>query len=604
MSAEVDRADVATEVDRARLVRVALGTEPADLILRRARVVSVVTGEIVPSDIVIAGDRIAALPASGTAVPGPSTEVVDLEDRFVVPGLIDPHVHVESSNLTLTELARAIVPRGVLTLCADPHEIANVLGLAGIELFIAEAAALPFDLLLRVPGRVPALPAHLETSGHDLDLAATLALLDRPDAVALGGDINPALLLGAEPGQLAKIAAAVARSKTVGGQLPGFSGAVLDATVACGLEDTHVAESVAEVIDQMRHGLRVLLTPRPDRLPAEEWPELADTLRRTGVDTRRLVLCTDDIHPNLLQREGHLDERVRLAVRSGFDPVQAVQMATLNPAELMRIDRDRGLVAPGRLADLVVLDDLAAFTVSSVLQRGRVVAREGALTATLPPFVYPRSAMGTIRLAGPVRSTDLALAAPSGAGERCRVNVVRFGGPKTSYQAELPVVDGVVMPDASIDVAAIAVLERHRASGRVGRGFVGGLGIRGGAVASTINHDSHNIFVVGDSHESMAVAAQAIADVGGGYCAVVGTEVAALVALPIAGLLSLAPLAELAAGLDEVERVLVEQLGCSITYRPLYTLNFLCLPNIPDVGFTDRGIIETAAMTIMPAVVG
>ncbi len=593
----------AEPVERAHLVRVAMGEQPADLILRRARVVSVVTGEIVPCDIVVAGDRIAALPVSGTARSGPDTLVVDLEERFVVPGLIDPHVHVESSNLTLTELARAIVPRGVLALCADPHEIANVLGRAGIELFIAEAAGLPFDLLLRVPGRVPALPAHLETSGHDLDLAATLALLDRPDAVALGGDINPALLLCAEADQLAKIDATVARGKTVGGQLPGFTGAVLDATVACGLEDTHVAESVAEVIDQLRRGLRVLLTPRPDRLPAEEWPELAETLRRAGIDTRRLVLCTDDIHPNLLQREGHLDERVRLAVRSGFDPVQAVQMATLNPAELMRIDRDRGVVAPGRLADLAVLDDLAAFTVTTVIQRGRVVAQDGTLTVTTPRFDYPATAMGTIHLAGPVLAADLALSAPGGAGEPCRVNVVRFGGPKTSYQADLPVIDGVVMPDASIDVAAIAVLERHRASGRIGQGFVGGLGIRGGAVASTINHDSHNIFVVGDSHESMAVAAQAIADAGGGYCAVVGTEVAALVALPVAGLLSLAPLAELASGLDDVERVLVEQLGCSITYRPLYALNFLCLPNIPDVGFTDRGIIVTAAMTVMPAVV-
>jgi adenine deaminase len=586
------------------MVRVAMGDEPADLVLRGGMVVSTITRELFPADVVISGERIAAVAAPGEYAAG-SGEEVDLGGRFVAPGLIDPHVHIESSNLTLTELARAIVPRGVLSLCEDAHEIANVLGLAGIELFLSEGAALPLNLLLRVPGRVPALPAHLETSGHEMDLEATLSLFDRPDAVCLGGDINPALLLGVDPDQLAKIEATIARGKTVGGQLPGFTGRVLDASIVTGIEDTHVAESVEEVLDQLRRGLRVLLTPRIDRLPAEDWPAMVDALRAHRVDTRHLVLCSDDVHPNLLQREGHLDHRVRVAAAAGFDPVEVIQMATLNAAEHLRLDRDLGSVAPGKLADLVVLEDLAEFSTTMVLHHGQVVARAGRLVHDVAPFVYPPWSRNTIRLAAPVGADDLALRAgpETSANGTTTVRVVAFGGPKTMHTASLRVEDGVVQPDASADIASIAVIERHRGSGAVGRGFVSGLGLRGGAVACTVNHDSHNLFVVGDSHEAMAVAANALTEAQGGYCVVVGTDVRALVPLPIAGLLSDRPLAEVANGLDHVERALIDELGCRLPYRPIYALNFLCLPNIPDVGVTDQGVIETATMELLSTIV-
>jgi adenine deaminase len=588
---------------RARLVRVAMGEEPAELVLRGGRVVSVTTREVVAADVSIAAGRIAAVGTLATGVVGAATEVLDLDGRFLAPGLIDPHIHVESSNLTVTELARAIVPRGVLSLCADPHEIANVLGLAGIELLVEEAARLPLNLLMRVPGRVPAMPPHLETSGAALDDDDIAALLARPDAVALGGDINPALLLLADPATLLRIQTAVALGRTVGGQLPGMVGPPLDACVAAGLEDTHVAESVDEVIEQLRHGIRVLLTPRPDRLPPEEWPELAARIRRDGIDTRYLVLCTDDIHPNLLYREGHLDQRVRLAVGSGFDPVQAVQMATINTAELMRMDRDRGSVAPGRVGDLVVLDDLAAFTVSSVLHDGRVVARDGALAVEPQVFEHPAWARDTIHLARPVEPADLVLVGPEGA-TAVDATVVEFGGPKTMRVARLPVVDGIVAPDAAGDVNRMAVVERHSGAGASGRCFIGGLGIRGGAFASTVNHDSHNIVVYGDDPRDMALAANTLAAAGGGYCTVVAGEVRALLALPIAGLMSDRPLAEVAADLEAVERALVEDLGCRVDYRPLYALNFMCLPNIPLVGVTDQGIIETGTFSVVPPLVG
>lgn len=595
-SASTPRLDVAT---RARLVRVAMGQEPADLVIRRARVVSTPTREIVAADISVAGGHVAAVGTLAAGAVGPATRIIDVEGRFVAPGLIDPHVHVESCNLTVTELARAIVPRGVLTLCADPHEIANVLGLAGIDLLVREAAGLPLDLRLRVPGRVPALPPHLETSGGALDDADITALLARPDAVAIGGDINPALLLMADRETLVRIQVAISLGRTIGGQLPGMVGPPLAASVAAGLEDTHVAESVDEVVEQLRHGLRVLLTPRPDRLPPDEWPELAARVRRDGLDTRNLVLCTDDIHPNLLAREGHLDQRVRLAIESGFDPVQAVQMATINTAALMRMDRERGAVAPGRLAELVILDDLATFTVTSVVVGDRVVAQDGVLVDEPPVFEHPDWARQTIRLDRPIAPADLILTAPTGATTAEAV-VVEFGGPKTMRTATLPVVDGIVAPDPQGEVARMAVIERYSGSGAAASCFIGGLGVRGGAFASTVNHDSHNIVVYGDDPDDMALAANTLAAAGGGYCTVAGGRVLALLALPIAGLLSDRPLAEVAAGLEAVERSLVDDLGCTLPYRPVYALNFMCLPNIPLVGVTDRGIVETGTFALVP----
>lgn len=292
---------------------------------------------------------------------------------------------------------------------------------------------------------------------------------------------------------------------------------------------------------------------------------------------------------------------MRLAVQAGFDPITAIQMATLNTAALMRLDRDRGSVAPGKLADLVVVDDLATFEPSLVIHGGTVVARNGQLVTDDPEPRYPEWATATINLAGPITAENLTLQVE--ADGPVTANVVEFGGPKTMRTAKLQVAAGVVTADPAQDIAYIAVLERHRASGAVGRGFVGGLGISGGAVACTVNHDSHNIFVVGDNHESMAAAANAVAVAGGGYGAVVGTEVRALAPLPIAGLLSEATLDELADQLDSVESVLLDELGCSVRYRPLYALNFLCLPNIPNVGVTDQGIIETASMTRVASVV-
>ena len=582
---------------RTRLIRVALGDEPADAVVRGARVVNVFTREVVTADVVVAAGRIAAVGDSSEQLIGPDTGIIDAGGRFLAPALIDPHMHLESSNITVTELARAIVPRGVLSVCEDAHEIANVLGVAGIDLLVAEAARLPLNMFLRVPGRVPAMPADRETSGHAMDLAETLAMLDRPEAVCIGGDINPALLLGADRAQLQKIEATIERHKTVGGQLPGFTGAVLDATLVAGVEDTHVAESPAEVVEQLRKGARVLLTPRIDRLPAEEWPEIVAATERLGLDTRRLVLCTDDIHPNILVREGHLDQRVRLAVEAGFDPLTAVQMATLNAAELMRIDRHVGSVAPGRFADLVLLESLEDFAPSAVLYRGEVVAAGGALVEDPPPSEYPAWSMGTLTVAAP-SAGDLALRVDAPDGP-VTVNAVAFGAPKTMHRVQLHVRGGAVHPDGPADVAGISVLERHHGTGNIGKGFVTGLGIRGGAVASTVNHDSHNVVVVGDSYASMAVAARAVIEAQGGYAAAVGTEVAAVVPLPIAGLLSPEPLEVVGEQLAAVERVLIDQLGCSIGYRPIYALNFLCLPNIPDVGFTDRGIILTETMEIV-----
>lgn len=591
--------------EREALIDVAMGRSSPDVVIKDALVANVLTRELVPYDILIKGRRIAALGRADDYRIAPSCEIVSARGLIATPGLIDPHVHIESSCVTAGEYARVVVPRGITTVAADPHEIANVLGLPGIDALFEDARRTPLRVLLRVPGRVPAMPPELETSFGQISVTATAALLDRPEAVCLAGDINPRLVIDKDTEQLAKFRAAAARGMTISGQSPALTGGRLCAFVAGGAEDSHVARNLEEIIENARLGLRSILTTRPGRrLDEGHFKALADWIKDGRIDTRSLQFCTDDVHPHYLLAEGHLEQRIRMAIQCGFEPLVALQMATINVAQGLRVERDLGSITPGKMADIVLVDSLSTFSAHAVYAGGRLVAREGALIDALADYRYPDLAERSMRSRkSRFTAADLSITAPPGAN-RVDVRVVVAGAVKEQAVKPLDVRDGVVMPDPARDIAAFVVIERHKRTGGIGRGFLTGISLQHGAIASTVSHDAHNIFVIGAEYADMATAVNRLIAIGGGYVAAKSGKVLCEVPLPIAGLMSYEPMAVVARQHEALERVLATDLGCSFSTRPLYVLNFLCLPNIPKVGITDRGIIDVEAFEPLPPLVG
>jgi adenine deaminase len=589
---------------RNALVDAALDDAPADIAITGGMLVNVFTREIHPADILIAGERIAAVLAPGEG-PINAARTISAAGKFIAPGLIDPHMHIESSALTLTEFARAVVPRGVTTVIADPHEFGNIMGKAGIELVLEEARHIPLNVKLRVPPRIPELDPSLETPGATLTYAETCELLALPEAACLAGDISPLFYLRKDEDHYRLIAETMRLGKTVSGYSPGLSGRRVNAYVASGAEDSHTPQDVIELREDLRAGLNCFLTPRPLHFDRDQFRALADMLKTDPIDTRKICLCTDDIHTNLLLAQGHLDHRVRMAIEEGIAPALAIQMATLNPAIAMRIDRDYGAVAAGRFADILILDDLESFRVDAVLHHGRVVVEDKVYRHRPDtPFVYPAAAKRTIRTAGPIAAQSLPLRVDA-AAESATCQVIDVAGPRKKIRtAELPVVDGVVTPAAGGPIANLAVIDRHHADGRTGRGFVANCGIVRGALASTVNHNVHHLFAVGTNPDDMALALNRLIAIGGGYVAARDGVIIGEVALPIIGMLSELPLEALAAAFDRMDFALRDGLGCVNPDRSLLSFSFMCSPVSMECGLTDIGLVNALTLEIEPVVLG
>lgn len=578
-----------------KLIEASLGITPADVLIKNGTLVNVLTREAYTADVVIYGNRIAATGKNGCRI-GPDTTIIDAEGKYLIPGLIDPHMHIESSGITVTELAKQIVPRGVISVVEDPHEFANVLGIEGVQLFREEASRLPIRFFIRVPGHVPAMPPEIETSGAELTVEQTRQMLDWEDSLQLAGDINYNLILSRDPEQLEKIRYCEEKHKTVGGQAPSLKDEQLNAFVCGGPEDSHVSANLEEVMDIQRHGLKAILTPKPFLFSPKDYGKLAALIREKNIDTRNIMFCTDDRQAHYVYEDGHLDCIVRQAIASGIEPLTAIQMATINVAEHLRIDRDFGSIAPGKIADIVILDDLNALRAGMVLVDGQIAAKNGSLIDSIAPFSYPKWAKDTVHLAKTITAEDMKLRTKTKRGTaECRVLIA--GVPKRCAVEKLEIADGCVMPDESRDILCMSVLERHKGSGNIGRAFLKGTGIRNGAIAGSSSHDAHNIYVIGTSHEYMAMAANRVAEMKGGYAAVINGEIVAQLALPIGGLISDRPLEEVARQYKKLEqKILREDMGCTLQGYPLFTLSVISLPNIPHWGITDKGLIEVATM--------
>jgi adenine deaminase len=555
-----------------RTLAVARGDEPADLLLRNARLVNVLSGEIHPADIAIAGPTIAGV---GENYHG--RQEIDLGGRYVCPGFLDAHVHIESSMVTPSELSKALVPRGVTTIITDPHEIANVLGLDGIRFMLGDAAGAVLDVWINAPSCVPA--TDLETSGARLEAMDLEELLAEPRVLGLAEVMNfPGVIRGDEA-VLAKLR--VFRGRVKDGHCPGVTGHRLSAYAASGISSDHECVTVDEAREKLRAGLAVFLRE------ASNAKNLRDLLPLvTPANERRLCLCTDDRHPLDLLEEGSIDHLVRVAIAEGVDPLTAIRMATLNTAEHYRMD-DRGAVAPGRRADLVVFSNLDAPRAEMVFVSGELVARDGRMLVKQLRRLYdhlPR----TVRI--DPESLELSIYAPGrAAGSHARViGVIPDQLITRHLTREVPVRDGLAVADPARDLLKMAVVERHRGTGNVGLGFVAGVGLTRGAIASTVAHDHHNLVVIGADDVSMRAAALAVAETGGGQAVAVGENAVARLPLPIAGLMSDWEIEHVR---DRMRLLLDRAHGLGAQLRdPFMAMSFLALEVIPALKLTDKGL--------------
>jgi adenine deaminase len=562
-------------------IAVARGDAEPDLVLRGGTLVNVFSGRLERADVAFADGRVVAV---GPDIGGP--EEVDCRGRWLAPGFIDAHMHLESTMVTLGEFARAVVPRGTTAVVLDPHEIANVHGVAGIRWVLDSRAGVPLSAFVMASSCVPA--THMETSGARLEAEDLAPLLGEAGVLGLAEVMNYPGVVAGDGALLAKLR--VARGRVVDGHAPGLAGRALDAYLVAGPGSDHEATALEEAREKLSKGMRILIR---EGSTARNLDALLPLV--TWASERRCCFATDDRHPADLLAHGHIDHVLRRAIAGGLEPAIAYRLATLNAAEWFGLDRcGHGAIGPGSRADVVVLADLEGVAVEETYVAGRRVASAGALLR--PPAAAPPPPAGAVRL--PPRWWE-ALRVPW-RDAPARVIEVIPGQIVTATGMAAPGrdADGTVALDPDDDIRKLAVVERHGISGRVGVGLVGGLGLPRGALASSVAHDSHNVIVAGADDASMRAAAEALVDVGGGLAVALGDAVLARLPLPIAGLMSDRPLEEVAQGLRGVLAA-YRELGGTLA-EPFMALSFLALPVIPTLKLTDHGLVDVARFQVVP----
>lgn len=560
-----------------RLLTVARGEAPADLLLKNAQIVNTFTGEIEPGNVAICEDRIAGLGDYDRA-----RDTIDLEGQYLAPGLINGHTHIESSMLHPLHYARTLLPHGTLAVVTDLHEIANVCGLAGIEFVRRWSRQLPLDFLLMAPSCVPATP--LETAGDCIDVDKLTQILSYPGVIGLGEVMNFPAVIHGERQMLAKIHAAGGR--VVDGHAPGVTGKELNAYIAAGVRSDHESTTFEEGAEKLRRGMYLMVREGSSEKNLEALLPLVND--RTY---RRCMFVVDDRSCADLLRDGDIDAVLRKAIACGLDPVRALQMATLNPAEHFRL-HDRGGIAPGYLADLITIPDLTEMRVDRVFSKGTLVASGGKPVFPVPGVAPELS--DTVRMVAP-GPESLRL---EWDGDTFPVIEIVPGQITTRHRTEQVRKSGrLVLPDAERDLLKAAVLERHKATGNIGLGLVKGFGLKRGALASSVAHDSHNIVAVGASDEDIVCAVDGLARLHGGLVVSAGGEIIASLPLPVAGLLSLEPAEAVAARFEKVEQA-ARSLG-TLPPAPFAILSFLALPVIPELRLTDRGLVDVTRFRLI-----
>ncbi|MFN2134880.1 MAG: adenine deaminase [Candidatus Promineifilaceae bacterium] len=584
------------------LVDVAMGRRPAELVIRNGRWVNVHSGEVIPgSDVAVTGGRIAYVGPDAGHTIGAGTEVIDAAGRYLIPGLCDAHMHVESGMVTVTEFVRAVIPHGTTSMFIDPHEIANVLGLEGVRLMHDEAALMPINVYVQMPSCVPSAPG-LETPGSGVSPEDVEEAMSWPGIIGLGEMMNFPGVFNGDPKMHAEMQATLAAGKVIGGHYAAADlGIPFHGYVAGGPADDHEGTRTQDAVARVRQGMKAML-----RL-GSAWYDVAAQVKaitELGLDSRNFILCTDDSHSGTLVHEGHMDRVVRHAIGQGLRPITAIQMATLNTAVHFGLEKEIGSITPGRTADIIISSDLVSLPIELVIAGGKLVAQGGALMAELPPYVYPAAVLDTVKLARPLTARDFDITALEAAElVTARViGVIENQAPTVALEVRLKVQDSVVQMDPENDVCQVALVERHRATGSVTNGFVKGFGFIGRcAVASTVAHDSHHMIVVGTDKEEMARAANRLAEVGGGITVFKEGEELALVELPIAGLMS-NERAEVVATKAQRMVEAFSTCGCRLNNANMQ-LSLLALVVIPELRISDLGLVDVTAFEIVPLLI-
>jgi adenine deaminase len=580
-------------MNRTELVDVATGGAPADLIIKGATLVNVYSREYCPkTTIAVKGARIAAVGDYDVSV-GSKSVVIEANQFYAFPGLIDGHIHLESTMLDPIEFARVVLPRGTTSVMIDPHEIANVLGVEGVRIMIARTEKIPLKVYVQVPSCVPSTA--LETAGAKIGPKEVQIMLKWPRTVGLGEVMNyPGVLAGDRDLRLMIQETQQAR-KVVEGHAPGLVGKKLSGYLSAGIGGDHESRTEQELVEKIRLGCVVEIR---EGSVSHNLSTLIRAMKNHNLNSSRTILVSDDQQASDLMRLGHMDYNVKRAIEEGMDPIDAIRMATLNTAEHFRVDDQIGGIAPGKRADIVLARDLSSMKVETVIADGQIVARDGALATRIGSPRFPARSLRTVHLKRQLKPSDFVVSSDREDGT-ARILVIDASSELMTKKTcqEITIRDSQIQIDLDRDILKVAIIERHKRTGNIGRGFVKGFGLKAGAISSSVAHDSHNICVVGANDSDMALAVNEIAKMQGGLVAAKDGKILVELALPFAGLMSTRPIEEV----NEAEKHLSEaalSLGCALA-SPFMVMSFLSLAVIPEVRLTDKGIVDVSAAKLI-----
>ena len=577
------------------LAKVAMGAQPAELVIQNARLVNVCTAEIQEHiDVAVAEGRIALVGDASHCI-GPDTKVIDAAGQYIAPGFMDGHIHVESSMLSVGEYAKAVVPCGTTAIFMDPHEICNVCGPDGVKIMIEDAKRAPLKAISNAPSCVPAV-AGFEDTGASITADDIREMMTWDGVMGLGEMMSFPNVLNANEAIHGELAETLKSDNIITGHfsIPD-TGAALNAYIASGIRCCHESTRAEDVLEKMRRGMYALIRYGS---AWHDMPVIIGAVLDNKVDDRFACLISDDTHPDTLINEGHLDHIVRCAIKEGLDPIKAIQYVTINTATCFRMDHEMGSIAPGKCADIVFFSDLNDIRITRTIIDGEVVSENGKMTVEIAPAAFPDYVCNTMHVGAPITAESFRIAAPAGAGATVKTRVIeiipeRVGN--TERILELGVKDGFVETDLVQDVIKMAVFERHHETGTKGVGFLKGFGFKKGAMAQTVAHDAHNLLVAGTNDEDMALAANTLIACGGGMCAVADGKVLAVVPLPIAGLMNDLPAEEMAALVAKLDTAWKE-MGCVIA-SPYMTMALVPLACLPELRLTNRGLVDCRTFT-------